>query len=51
METISIPKEEYLKLKEKAELDEELLFKLIRGLEDIRAGRIKSWDNFMNSID
>ncbi len=28
-------------LKEKAELDENLLFGIVRGLEDIRAGRIK----------
>ncbi len=43
MEMITISKEEYLKLKEKAELDESLLLKLIRGLEDIRNGRIKEW--------
>ena len=43
METITIPKAKYLELKRKAELDEELLIKLIRGLEDIRLGRIKPW--------
>ena len=43
METIEIPKREYLELKKKAQLDKELLIKLIRGLEDIRAGRIKPW--------
>ena len=40
---ITIPEEEYLKLRRKAEIDEELLIKLIRGLEDIKAGRIKEW--------
>ena len=40
-ETITIPKEEYESLKKKAEIDEDLLLSLVRGLEDIRAGRIK----------
>jgi hypothetical protein len=44
METVTIPKKEYEKLKKKAELDEELLVSLVKGLEDIRAGRIKPWD-------
>ena len=43
METISIPKERFIELKRKAELNEELLIKLVRGLEDIRNGRIKPW--------
>lgn len=43
METVTIPKEEYDTLKRKAELDETLLTKLVRGLEDIKAGRIKPW--------
>ena len=43
METVTIPKVEYETLKKKAELDEDLLIKLIRGLEDIKAGRIKAW--------
>ena len=43
METITIAKEEYKNLKRKAELGEDLLVKLVRGLEDIRAGRIKPW--------
>lgn len=42
-ETITIPKEEYESLKKKAEIDEDLLLSLVRGLEDIRAGRIKPW--------
>ena len=49
METVTIPKEEYEDLKRKAELDESLLIKLVRGLEDIKAGRIKPWKNkFIN---
>lgn len=45
METVTIPKEEYETLKKKADLDEDLLVKLIRGLEDIKAGRIKPWES------
>ena len=43
METVTIAKEKYKDLKRKAELGEDLLVKLVRGLEDIRAGRIKPW--------
>ena len=43
METITIPKSEYIQLKEKAELDETLLVKLVRGLEDIKDGKVKLW--------
>ena len=43
METITIPKVEYKSLKKKAELSESLLVKLVRGLEDIREGKIKPW--------
>ncbi|MEK6974548.1 MAG: hypothetical protein AABW41_04915 [Nanoarchaeota archaeon] len=42
-ETITIPKDEYKELKKKAELSEYLLVKLVAGLEDIKAGRIKPW--------
>ena len=45
METVTIPKEEYDSLKKKAKLDEELLIKLIKGLEDVKEGRIKPWKN------
>ena len=45
METVTIPKQEYEELKRKAEIDEELLVSLVRGLEDIKAGRIKPWKN------
>ena len=43
MKTVTIPESEYKNLKKKAELDEDLLMKLIRCLEDIKAGRIKPW--------
>ena len=43
METITISKEEYISLKKKADLDESLLLQLIRGLEDVKEGRIKPW--------
>ncbi len=38
-----ISRNEYESLKKKAEVDEELLLSLVRGLEDIKAGRIKPW--------
>lgn len=44
MQTVTISKVEYETLKKKAELDEDLLVKLVRGLEDIKAGRIKPWN-------
>ena len=43
METVTIPKEEYERLKKEAEIDEELVKKIVRGLEDIKNGRIKEW--------
>ena len=43
METVTISKGEYKELKKKASLSEDLLAKLVRGLEDIREGRIKPW--------
>lgn len=43
METVTIVKERYKEMKEKAKLNDELLTKLIRGLEDVRQGRIKPW--------
>ena len=46
METVTIPKQEFDQLKKRAaraEVDEELLQSLVRGLEDIKAGRIKPW--------
>ena len=43
MEKIAIKKKEYVQLKKKAELNNELLIKLVNGLEDIKQGRIKLW--------
>ena len=45
METITIPKAEYDELKKKAEIDDELLQSLVRGLEDIKHGRIKRFQS------
>lgn len=42
-ETITIPKEEYKKLKKETEVDWKLVNKIRRGLEDIKQGRIKEW--------
>jgi len=43
-ETVCITKEEYNFLKKKAEVDEVLLEKIAKGLEDIKSGRIRAWD-------
>ena len=43
METVTIPKEEYKRLKEEAEVDVEFVNKIKRSLEDIKHGRIKEW--------
>ena len=48
METVTIPREEYDLLKHKAEVDEDLLVSLVKGLEDIKAGRIKPWKKITN---
>ena len=43
MEAVTISKEKFDNLRKKAEINEELLAKLVRGLEDIKEGRIKPW--------
>ena len=40
-ETVTIPREEYLRLKKYAEVDQGLLNQLVSSLEDIKSGRIK----------
>ena len=40
-ETITIPKEEYKRLKKKEKLDSELLKDLSMGIKDILSGKIK----------
>ena len=47
-ETITISKEEYDFLKKKAEIDENLLVSLVKGLEDIKAGRMRPWRKAVN---
>lgn len=49
MRTITIPEEEYFELKKKAEVTDELMLKLVRGLEDIKHGRVEEWDTFISS--
>ena len=41
MKTVTIPKQEYESLKKKAEVDEELLQDIARGIKDILQGKIK----------
>jgi hypothetical protein len=43
METVTIPKAEYERLKKESEVDIELVTKIKRGLEDIKHGRVKEW--------
>ncbi len=43
METITIPKSEYKRLKKMAEVDWELVEKIKKSLEDIKYGRISEW--------
>lgn len=45
---ITISRDEYEGLKQKASLNENLLLKLVRGLEDIREGKIKPWKRSTN---
>jgi PHD/YefM family antitoxin component YafN of YafNO toxin-antitoxin module len=47
--TVTLGKKEYKELKEKAEISEGLLVKLINGLEDIKAGRTKPWKRSTSS--
>jgi len=44
METVTISKSEYKRLKKLEEVDNELLIKIVNGVQDIRAGRVKKWD-------
>ena len=41
METITIPKEEYQKLKHYEKVDQELLQDIARGIKDILEGKVK----------
>ncbi len=41
--TVTIPKEEYKRLKKHEKIDVELLKSLVKSLEDIKAGRIREW--------
>jgi|TARA_Y100000034_G_scaffold100845_2_gene124687 hypothetical protein len=49
METVSVSKQELEDLRERAELGDELMVKLVKGLEDVKHGRIESWDSFKES--
>ena len=44
MKTVTISKSEYQKLKKLEEVDTKLLIKIVKGLEDVKAGRIKKWE-------
>ena len=40
MKTVTISKSEYLKLKKESQIDNELVKKILRSLEDIKNGRL-----------
>ncbi len=44
MPTVTIEKSEYDRLKRLEKVDTELLVKIVKGLEDVKAGRIKKFD-------
>ncbi len=48
IQTVTILKKGYEFLKKKAEIDDDLLTSLVKGLEDIKAGRIKPWKKSIN---
>jgi len=41
METVTIPKQEYEKLKQQASIDLDLLHQLVSSLGDIKEGRVR----------
>ena len=43
METVTIPKAEYEKLKKRAEVDEELVAKFRESFEAVRRGKVTEW--------
>ena len=44
METVTVPKKEYERLKKLEEIDMDLLTELIESFRDIKEGRLKPWD-------
>ena len=42
-ETVTIPREEYIRLKKIEEVDQKLLNQFVRSLEDVKHGRIEEW--------
>ena len=45
METVTIPKEEYLKLKKKAALADDVVEQLEKSFQDMRKGKISKWEH------
>ena len=43
MQTVTISKKEYAELKKRADIGNDFMLTLVRGLEDIKAGRVKPW--------
>lgn len=41
METVTIPKEEYEKMKKESQVDKSLLKDIARGIKDILEGKVK----------
>jgi hypothetical protein len=45
METVTISREEYEKMKKALKVDEEIVAKIKRSLEHIKVGKIKEWQD------
>ena len=43
METVTIPKSEYLRLRKKAALADDVVIQLEKSFEDIRKGKVSKW--------
>ena len=41
MVTVTISRDEYLRLKKSSDLDQDLLNQIVRSLEDVKAGRMR----------
>ena len=44
METVTVSKKEYRRVKKLEKIDMELLAELVEGFKDIKEGRLKPWD-------
>ena len=43
METVTIPKKEYERLKKASKIDKQLVDQIKKSFEDVKNGRVKEW--------